>query len=140
PQRTLTANLHYPVIPPTVTVTTEIDDVKTSDFKAIICIGAYAMDRLRYQPTVKKGRPNQAPAVQFLRRVLQTEELPVGTICHGLWLLCADRSLLKGRKVTCAHTIVCDVENAGAEILYSGDRTADLVVDGNLVSAKHSAV
>lgn len=98
------------------------------------------MDRLRYQPTVKKGRPNQAPAVQFLRRALQIEGLPVGTICHGLWLFCADPTLLKGRKVTCAHTMVCDVENAGAEIVYSGDRTADLVVDDNLVSAKQTAV
>src|SRR5438128_2132157 len=97
PQLTFTANPDDGVISASVTVTREIDSVQPSDYKAIICIGAYAMDRLRYQPTVRKGQPNQAPAVLFLRRALQTDGLPVGTICHSLWLFCADRGLLKGR-------------------------------------------
>src|SRR5919198_5018529 len=88
-----------------VTVTTEVNNIDPADYKGIICIGAYAMDRLRYQPTVKKGQPNQAPAVAFLRKAVQTEGLKVGTICHGLWLFCADRELLRKRKVTCAHNI-----------------------------------
>jgi protease I len=120
-----------------VTVTTEVNNINPADYKGIICIGAYAMDRLRYQTTIKKGQPNQAPAVAFLRKALQTEGLKVGTICHGLWLLCADRELLRNRKVTCAHNIVCDVENAGAEVIYAENGTADLVVDGNLITGKH---
>jgi len=120
-----------------VTVTTEVNNINPADYKGIICIGAYAMDRLRYQTTVKKGQPNQAPAVAFLRKALQTEGLKVGTICHGLWLLCADRELLRNRKVTCAHNIVCDVENAGAEVVYADDGTADLFIDGNLITGKH---
>jgi protease I len=123
-----------------VTVTTEVNNIDPSNYKGIICIGAYAMDRLRYQTTIKKGQPNQAPAVAFLRKAVQTEGLKVGTICHGLWLLCADRELLRNRKVTCAHNIVCDVENAGAEVVYAGDETADLVIDGNLITGKHPAV
>jgi protease I len=123
-----------------VTVTTEVNNIVPSNYKGIICIGAYAMDRLRYQTTIKKGQPNQAPAVAFLRKAVQTEGLKVGTICHGLWLLCADRELLRNRKVTCAHNIVCDVENAGAEVVYAGDETADLVIDGNLITGKHPAV
>lgn len=123
-----------------VTVTTEVTNIDPSNYKGIICIGAYAMDRLRYQTTIKKGQPNQAPAVAFLRKAVQTEGLKVGTICHGLWLLCADRELLRNRKVTCAHNIVCDVENAGAEVVYAGDETADLVIDGNLITGKHPAV
>ena len=123
-----------------VTVTTEINNIDPADYKGIICIGAYAMDRLRYETTIKKGQPNQAPAVAFLRRAIQAEDLKIGTICHGLWLLCADRELLKNRKVTCAHNIVCDVENAGAEVVYAGDGTADLVIDGNLITGKHPAV
>ena len=123
-----------------VTVTTEIDNIKPTDYKGIICIGAYAMDRLRYQATIKKGQPNQAPAVLFLHKALKTEDLKVGTICHGLWLFCADRELLRARKVTCAHNIVCDVENAGAEVVYEGEGTADLVIDGNLITGKHPAV
>jgi len=123
-----------------VTVTTEIAHVDPADYKGIICIGAYAMDRLRYQATLKKGQPNQAPAVMFLRKALTTEGLKVGTICHGLWLFCADRAILRDRKVTCAHNIVCDVENAGAEVVYEGEGTADLVIDGNLITGKHPAV
>ena len=122
-----------------VTVTTEVNDINPSDYKGIICIGAYAMDRLRYQPTVKKGQKNQAPAVAFLRKAMD-EQVKVGTICHSMWLLCADRELIQGRKVTCAHNIICDVENAGAEVIYEGEETIPLMVDGNLISAKHPGV
>ena len=122
-----------------VTVTTEVNDINPSDYKGIICIGAYAMDRLRYQPTVKKGQKNQAPAVAFLRKAMD-ERVKVGTICHSMWLLCADRELIRGRKVTCAHNIICDVENAGAEVIYEGEETIPLMVDGNLISAKHPGV
>ncbi|NJM27970.1 MAG: thiamine biosynthesis protein ThiJ [Pseudanabaena sp. RU_4_16] len=123
-----------------VTVTKEINDVNPDDYKGFICIGAYAMDRLRYQTNLKKGQKNQAPAVAFLRKVIDNQNLRLGTICHSMWLFCADSDLIKGRKVTCAHNIVCDVENAGAEVIYEGDATADLVIDGNLVSAKHPGV
>ena len=121
------------------TVTTEVNNVKPGDYAGIILIGAYAMDRLRYQEKVKPGQPNQAPAVRFLRDAMK-QQVPVGTICHSMWLLCADPALLKGRKVTCAHNIICDVENAGGEVVYQGDQSADIVVDGNLISGKHPAV
>jgi protease I len=123
-----------------VTVTTEINNVKPSDYKGIICIGAYAMDRLRYQVKVKKGQKNQAPAVEFLRKSMATDSLKLGTICHSLWLFCADPDLIKSRKVTCAHNIICDVENAGGDVIYEGDVTADLVIDGNLITGKHPGV
>src|SRR6266480_3966629 len=55
-----------------VTVTTEVQNVQPSDYRALILIGAYAMDRLRYQASVRAGQPNSAPAVVFLRRVMQT--------------------------------------------------------------------
>lgn len=122
-----------------MTVKTEVNNVKPSDYKGIILIGAYAMDRLRYQANPKKGQPNQAPAVAFIRRAMN-EKAKVGTICHSLWLLCADPSLLKGRKVTGAHNIICDLENAGADVVFEGDGTADLVIDDNLITAKHPAV
>jgi putative intracellular protease/amidase len=123
-----------------VTVKTEVNDVKPEDYKGIICIGAYAMDRLRYQANPKKGEKNQAPAVAFLRKAVASKDVPLGTICHSLWLFCADSDLLDGKKVTCAHNIICDVENAGAEVIFEGDATADLVVDGNLITAKHPGV
>lgn len=123
-----------------VTVSTEINDVIPSDYKGFILIGAYAMDRLRYQVSVKKGQKNQAPAVAFLRKVVGNADIKLGTICHSLWLFCADSDLIKDRKVTCAHNIICDVENAGAEVIYEGDATADLVIDGNLITGKHPGV
>lgn len=124
------------------TVTTEVNDVNPADYKGIIAIGAYATDRLRYQAKVKKGQKNQAPAVVFLRKSMATEGVKLGTICHSLWLFCADSDLLKGRKVTCAHNIICDVENAGADIIYDeiNEVTVDLVVDGNLITGKHPGV
>jgi len=123
-----------------VTVSTEVNDINPADYKGFICIGAYASDRLRYQASVRKGQKNMAPAVQFLRKANVTPNVKLGTICHSLWLFCADSDLLVGRKVTCAHNIICDVENAGAEVIYDGDVTADLVVDGNLITGKHPGV
>jgi putative intracellular protease/amidase len=124
-----------------VTVTTEVADVDPADYAGIILIGAYAMDRLRYQAEVDgPGAKNQAPAVVFLRAAMAAAHVPIGAICHSLWLLCADPDLLRGRRVTCAHNIVCDVENAGGVVVYAGRATADLVVDGNLVSARHPDV
>ncbi len=123
-----------------VTVTTEINDVRPSDYRAIIGIGAYAMDRLRYQANPRRGEPNRAPAVEFLRKAVAADGLKLGTICHSLWLFCADPRLLRGRKVTCAHNIICDVENAGGEVVFDGDKAKDLVIDGNLISARHPEV
>jgi putative intracellular protease/amidase len=135
-----TANPDEGVIGAEVTVSTDVTDVSPSDYKGIIAIGAYAMDRLRYEVNVRKGQKNNAPAVAFLRKAVATPGLKLGTICHSLWLFCADADLLQGRKVTCAHNIICDVENAGGEVVYDGDVTADLVIDGNLVSGKHPGV
>jgi len=134
------ANPDTGVVEEHVTVKTEVNNVNPSDYKGIICIGAYAMDRLRYEEHPQKGRPNQAPAVVFLRKAMKAKGVKVGTICHGLWLMCADPKLLEGRRVTCAHNIICDVENAGGQVVYDGDQTADIVVDQDLITAKHPGV
>lgn len=123
-----------------VIVSTEIETVAPADYKGIILIGAYATDRLRYQVRPRKGEPNMAPAVVFLRKAMAIPGLKLGCICHSLWLLCADAALLHGRKVTCAHNIICDVENAGAEVVYGDEGTADLVIDADLITAKHPGV
>ena len=113
------------------------------DYSAVILIGGYATDRLRYQADIAQDVPNSSPAVAFLRKAVAEADagrLVIGAICHSLWLFCADRSLLAGRRVTCAHNIVCDVENAGGVVLYEGTQTKDVVVDGGLVTAKHPGV
>jgi protease I len=140
PQLEFGGNPDSGVIEEHVTVKTEVNDVDPGDYKGIIAIGAYATDRLRYQANPKKGQKNQAPAVVFLRKAVGNPNVKLGTICHSLWLFCADSDLLRGKKVTCAHNIVCDVENAGAEVVFDGDATADLVIDGNLITGKHPGV
>jgi putative intracellular protease/amidase len=120
-----------------VTVVTELNNIKVEDYKGILLIGAYATDRLRYQTEVYKGQKNLSPAVVFLRKVMQTKGLKLGTICHSLWLLCADRDLMAGRKVTCSHNILCDVENAGGDVIYEGNGTSEMVIDGDLITGKH---
>ena len=126
-----------------VTVTREVSDVKPADYKAIILIGGYAMDRLRYQEHPEPGRPNRAPAVEFLRRAVKAmnnSHLKIGTICHSLWLFCAAPETLTGRKVTCAHNIMGDVENAGGTLVFYEDQLIDTYVDGNLITGRHPGV
>jgi putative intracellular protease/amidase len=119
-----------------------VSKVKLTDYKGLILIGGYAMDRLRYQASVGTDR-NQAPAVELLREavaLMDQGKIAIGTICHSLWLFCADPSLLKGRSVTCAHNIICDVENAGANIIRSGDQNVDTHQDKLLITGKHPGV
>jgi protease I len=126
-----------------VTVTVEVNDIEPTDYAGIILIGAYATDRLRYEEYPKQGQPNQSPAVRFLRKAVKAMDagkLNIGTICHSLWLFCADPELLKNREVTCAHNILCDVQNAGGIIIFDGDGTKNLHIDGNLITAKHPNV
>ena len=122
-----------------ITVSKDVKDVNPKDYKGFLLIGAYATDRMRYSVKPEKGKPNDAPAVELLRQINNIAGVKIGTICHSLWLLCADRSLLEGKKVTCAHNIICDVENAGGDVQYGDDGTVGSVVDGDLITAKHPA-
>lgn len=126
-----------------VTVRVEVSQANPADYRGIILIGGYAMDRLRYEEHPRSGQRNTAPGVEFLRRAVQAMDqghLPIGTVCHSLWLFCADPDLLRGRKVTCAHNIVCDVQNAGGIVMFAEGQTQDICVDGGLVSGRHPGV
>lgn len=126
-----------------VSVGVEINQVEPTDYKGIILIGGYAMDRLRYEAYPQEGQPNQAPAVVFLRKAVKAmdaNQLKIGTICHSLWLFCAAPELLKNRQVTCAHNIISDVQNAGAIIMFDGNETKTLHIDDNLITGKHPEV
>ena len=115
-----------------------VSKIDLADYQGLILIGGYAMDRLRYQETLSPV--NQAPAVNLLRdavKLMDAGKLFIGTICHSLWLFCADSTLIEGRKVTCAHNIVCDVINAGGELVAERGQTVDLHQDGGLVTGKH---
>ena len=126
-----------------VTVTVELDHVDPEDYEGVILIGAYAMDRLRYEKHPQAGEVNQSSAVKFLRKAVKamdSGELKIGTICHSLWLFCAAPELLRQRKVTCAHNIICDVRNAGGVVVYGSDGTKEINIDGGLITAKHPNV
>ena len=126
-----------------VTVTVELNDVEPSDYQGILLIGAYAMDRLRYEANPQAGQPNQAPAIKFLRKAVEAMDagkLKIGTVCHSLWLFCAAPELIEGREVTCAHNIMYDVQNAGGIIVFDGDGTKEVHIDGNLITGKHPDV
>jgi putative intracellular protease/amidase len=126
-----------------VTVRVEVQNVAPTDYAGLILIGGYAMDRLRYEEHPQEDWPNQAPAVVFLRRavaVMDSGRLCVGAICHGLWLFCAAPELFQGRRVTCAHNILCDVLNAGGEPVFDGTRLKDVCVHGNLITGRHPGV
>jgi protease I len=126
-----------------VTVTKELSSVNLADYKAFILIGGYAMDRLRYQEHPQQGLPNKAPAVEFLRKAVKAMDagqLKIGTICHSLWLFCAAPETLVGRKVTCAHNIMGDVQNANGTLIFDGNQLIDTYVDGNLITGRHPGV
>lgn len=115
-----------------------VSKINLVDYQGLLLIGGYAMDRLRYEETL--GATNQAPAVQLLRKAVSLMDqgnLAIGTICHSLWLFCADPSLIKGREVTCAHNIVCDVANAGGNIMVNAGSTVELHQQGLLITGKH---
>ena len=121
-----------------VTVSTCVSKVNLDDYAGLILIGGYAMDRLRYE--TKLGATNQAPAVELLRKAvvrMDNNQLAIGTICHSLWLFCADTNLLKEREVTCAHNIACDVSNAGGKIMIEDGDTVELHQQGLLITGKH---
>ena len=121
-----------------VEVKTCVSKVDLTDYAGLILIGGYAMDRLRYE--TKLGEPNQSPAVELLRKavkMMDNNELAIGTICHSLWLFCADKTLIKGREVTCAHNIACDVVNAGGKIITKNGETVELHQQGLLITGKH---
>jgi putative intracellular protease/amidase/anti-sigma regulatory factor (Ser/Thr protein kinase) len=126
-----------------VVVSVEVNDASPADYAGLILIGGYSMDRLRYEESPQEGRPNQAPAVAFLRRAVAEMErgsLRIGAICHGLWLFCASPELLRGRRVTCAHNIISDVTNAGGIPVYEGNRLKDVWAEGNLITGRHPGV
>ena len=115
-----------------------VSKVDLADYAGLILVGGYAMDRLRYE--TKLGEKNTAPAVELLRaavNLMDNNQLAIGTICHSLWLFCADTTLLKGREVTCAHNIVCDVANAGGQIMIKNGETVELHQQGLLITGKH---
>jgi protease I len=97
-----------------------INDVKTTDFDALIIPGGYSPDRMRRVPAM----------VDFVRN-MHLEGKVVAAICHGGWML-ASAGILKSKKVTSFFSIKDDLKNAGADWVDQ-----EVVQDGNLITSRH---
>ena len=76
-------------------------DATADQFHAAVIPGGFAPDYIR-----------RSEAMLKLVRDAYAQKKPVAAICHGPWVLCSTAAL-KGRKVTCFHSIKDDVTNAG---------------------------
>jgi protease I len=126
-----------------VEVRREVSTASPDEFQGLVLLGGYAMDRLRYQLAPVCGSPNQAPAVEFLRAAvaaMEAKQLTIGAIGHGLQLFCAAPETLRGRQVTCGHNLIQEVTNAGATVMFQGNRTADIHQEGGLLTARDTSV
>ncbi|WP_439629150.1 type 1 glutamine amidotransferase domain-containing protein [Gemmata sp.] len=100
-------------------------DVSADQFNGLVIPGGFSPDYIRRSGAMMK----------FVRDIC-AQGKPVAAICHGPWVLCSrilphGDTPLKGRRVTCFHSIKDDVLNAGATFVDQ-----EVVVDGNLVTSR----
>jgi putative intracellular protease/amidase len=134
---TFYANAVDGVVPSSCTVRLDVDQLDPCSYDAVLVIGGYAADRLRYEMAPIPGGDCQSPAARFLAGAMADPGTIVGTLCHGVWLLTACRSLLQGRRLTCASNVLRDVEHAGGHVVFESGQLASVVIDFDLVTASH---
>jgi protease I len=94
-------------------------DAKADQFAAIVIPGGFAPDYIR----------RSVPMLNLVRGIYEQKK-PVAAICHGPWVLCSTPAL-KGRKVTCFHSIKDDVQNAGGTYVDQ-----EVCIDGNVITSR----
>lgn len=94
-------------------------DARADQFAAVVIPGGFSPDYVRRSEPMLK-----------LVRDLHAQGKPVAAICHGPWVLCST-SALKGRKVTCFHSIKDDVTNAGGTYVDQ-----EVCIDGNVITSR----
>lgn len=112
--KTYASKLGYPA-----KATLAAKDARASDFAAVVVPGGFAPDYIR----------RSEPMLKLVRDAL-TLNKPVAAICHGPWVLCSTTGL-KGKKVTCFHSIKDDVVNAGGTYVDQ-----EVCVDGNVITSR----
>jgi protease I len=96
-------------------------ELRESDYDLVVLPGGFeAPDRVRIRKEVLK----------FVKDMFEAGKV-VAAICHGPWI-CISAGIMKGKRATSFISIKDDVQNAGAAWV-----DADVVVDGNLVTAPH---
>ena len=116
-ERTYSGKRGYPV-----TVDTNIEQVESSHFDALIIPGGFAPDQLRRSEQV----------LRLTREIYQAGK-PVAFICHAGWVPISAK-ILKGKRATSVRAIKDDMENAG--VIWEDSA---VVVDGNLISSRTPA-
>lgn len=129
---------------------------RVDDYAAVLVAANYTSVRLRYFASggpITPEMTREAPAVRFVATAMQTPDVVVGALCHGLWLLTPVPELLAGRHVTCHEVVLADIHNTGAKYVsptpedraknFQGWKPDDplpstVVTDGDLVTG-HSA-
>ncbi|MET1248830.1 type 1 glutamine amidotransferase domain-containing protein [Sporolactobacillus sp. STCC-11] len=102
-----------------VTADASIDDVKPSDFDALLIAGGYSPDNLR----------DDDRFVAFTKAFMDDDK-GVFAICHGPQLLITAESI-KDRNITGYKSIAVDLKNAGAKY-----KDEEVVVCHNLVTSR----
>jgi protease I len=105
-------------------------DQDLGSYAAIIVPSGMVSDRLRYTEDLAK----LPPALTFLQRAFAQKTILKGIICHGLWLVSSDPSLVRGRRLVCHNNLVGDARAYGAVFVDE-----DVVVDGDLVTGRSGA-
>lgn len=112
--KTYPSKLGYPA-----KATLAASDAKADSFAAVVIPGGFSPDYIR-----------RSPAMLKLVNEVYAAGKPVAAICHGPWVLCSTPAL-KGRKVTCFHSIKDDVTNAGGTYVDQ-----EVCVDGNVITSR----
>lgn len=112
--KTYVSKLGYPA-----KATLSAKDAKGDDFAAVVIPGGFSPDYIR----------RNADLLRLVREVYAAGK-PVAAICHGPWVLCSTTAL-KGRRVTCFHSIKDDVTNAGGTYVDE-----EVCIDGNVITSR----
>ena len=110
----ITSKLGYPV-----KADRAYSEVTAEGFDGVVCPGGWAPDYIR----------RSEAAIRFVSDLGKQEKL-LAAICHGPWILCS-ADAIRGRRVTCFHSIKTDVINAGG--VY---QDGEVVVDGHIVTSR----
>lgn len=98
-----------------------LEDARVEDFDALLLPGGLMNpDELRATPA----------AVDFVR-AFGAAGKPIGSICHGPWVL-IEAGLVKGRRLTSWPAIQTDIKNAGGDWVDE-----EVVVDNGLVTSRN---
>lgn len=112
--KTYPSKLGYPA-----KATLAAKDASADTFDAVVIPGGFSPDYIR----------RSEPMLKLVRDAL-AQNKPVAAICHGPWVLCSTTGL-KGKKVTCFHSIKDDITNAGGTYVDQ-----EVCVDGNVITSR----